>query len=55
MVIVLDEIEYSGGSRKKDPEAAPAEPAEEPSQPKESSFTGYQGFGGANSFFDDED
>ena len=55
MVIVLDEIEYSGGSRKKEPEAAQAEPAEEPPQPKESSFTGYQGFGGANSFFDDED
>ena len=36
MVIVLDEIEYSGGSRKKEPEAAQAEPAEEPPQPKES-------------------
>lgn len=55
MVIVLDAIEYSGGSRKKDPEAPQAEPAEEPPQSKESSFTGYQGFGGANSFFDDED
>lgn len=55
MVIVLDEIEYSGGSRKKDPEAPQAEPAEEPPQSKEYSFTGYQGFGGANSFFDDED
>ena len=55
MVIVLDEIEYSGGGRKKDPEAAQAEPADELPQPKESSFTGYQGFGGANSFFDDED
>ena len=55
MVIVLDEIEYSGGSRKKDSEPSPAESAEEPPQPKESSFTGYQGFGGAKSFFDDED
>ena len=34
MVIVLDEIEYSGGGRKKDPEAAQAEPADEPPNPR---------------------
>ena len=64
-VIILDEIEFSGGgngkksgdaqgastgSQNTNPEpAAPAAPQENPQMP--GNFTGYEGFGGGNNFF----
>ena len=53
MVVILDEIEYSGGQKKEAPkkEEEPA-PMEEPEETG-STFTGFEAFGGPNAFFDD--